>query len=195
MTWAGSWPEPEPWTIDTLSSLGMSARMIRLYSGTYRNMLGFARTTPSSISGTNCCGSLRNFLTPVPLWGAVSVWDTTGPLWLGGLRRWSGSTPGSRPRTSRRRRARRRRRNRASALRRTPRARAGRASPWSPRPSHGPSPTQRGRRGGGLPGRELLLERVHRGHERVEQRLVAHVGVAALLDAFDRRAQGGHDVG
>ena len=26
IVWAGSWPEPEPWMIDTLSSLGMSAR-------------------------------------------------------------------------------------------------------------------------------------------------------------------------
>ena len=34
ITCAGSWPEPEPWTIDTLSSRGASVRMIRLYSGT-----------------------------------------------------------------------------------------------------------------------------------------------------------------
>ena len=34
MTCAGSWPDPEPWMIDTLSWLGASARMIRLYSGT-----------------------------------------------------------------------------------------------------------------------------------------------------------------
>ena len=34
ITWAGSWPEPEPCTIETLSSRGASVRMIRLYSGT-----------------------------------------------------------------------------------------------------------------------------------------------------------------
>ena len=34
ITWAGSWPDPEPWTIETLSSRGASDRMIRLYSGT-----------------------------------------------------------------------------------------------------------------------------------------------------------------
>ena len=42
ITWAGSWPEPEPWMIDTLSSLGASARMIRLYSGTYLSLSGLA---------------------------------------------------------------------------------------------------------------------------------------------------------
>ena len=40
MTWAGSWPEPEPWMMETLSSRGASARMIRLYSGTYRSVSG-----------------------------------------------------------------------------------------------------------------------------------------------------------
>ena len=54
ITWAGSCPEPEPWTIDTLLSLGASARMIRLYSGTYFNVSGLARASPSSISGTKC---------------------------------------------------------------------------------------------------------------------------------------------
>jgi hypothetical protein len=34
MTCAGSCPDPEPWMIETLSSLGASARMMRLYSGT-----------------------------------------------------------------------------------------------------------------------------------------------------------------
>jgi hypothetical protein len=34
MTCAGSWPDPDPCTIETLSSRGASDRMIRLYSGT-----------------------------------------------------------------------------------------------------------------------------------------------------------------
>ena len=34
ITWAGSCPEPEPWTMLTLSLFGASERMIRLYSGT-----------------------------------------------------------------------------------------------------------------------------------------------------------------
>ena len=63
MTCAGSCPEPEPCTIETLSSRGASARMIRLYSGTYVSVSGLARAMPSSISGTNCFGSLTNFFT------------------------------------------------------------------------------------------------------------------------------------
>src|SRR4249919_383725 len=61
ITCAGSCPEPEPWTIETLSSLGASVRMIRLYSGTYFNVSGFARAIPLSISGTNSFGSFTNF--------------------------------------------------------------------------------------------------------------------------------------
>ena len=63
ITCAGSWPEPEPWTIETLSSLGASARMIRLYSGTYLSVSGLASAMPSSISGTKFLGSLTNFFT------------------------------------------------------------------------------------------------------------------------------------
>ena len=66
ITCAGSWPEPEPWTIDTLSSLGASVRMIRLYSGTYLSLPGLASAMPLSISGTNCCGSLTNFFISPP---------------------------------------------------------------------------------------------------------------------------------
>src|SRR5262249_42879936 len=47
------------------SSRGASARMIRLYSGTYRSLPGLASSMPVSISGTNCCGSLTNFFTVV----------------------------------------------------------------------------------------------------------------------------------
>ena len=67
ITWAGSWPEPDPCTIDTLFSFGASARMIRLYSGTYFSLPGLASWIPLSISGTNCCGSLTNFFTVSPL--------------------------------------------------------------------------------------------------------------------------------
>src|SRR5580658_3523452 len=63
ITWAGSCPDPEPWMIETLSSLGASARMMRLYSGTYRRVSGLARAMPLSISGTNWRGSLTNFFT------------------------------------------------------------------------------------------------------------------------------------
>ena len=64
ITCAGSCPEPEPCTIDTLSSRGASARMIRLYSGhVAATCPGFASSMPLSISGTNCCGSLTNFFT------------------------------------------------------------------------------------------------------------------------------------
>src|ERR1700742_86063 len=63
MTWAGSWPDPEPWITDTLSSRGASVRMIRLYSGTYLSVSGLARARPCSISGTKSLGSLTNFFT------------------------------------------------------------------------------------------------------------------------------------
>ncbi len=61
--------------IDTLSSLGMSARMIRLYSGTYFSLPGFAAAMPFSISGTNCCGSFTNLFT-WPLPGSAGRKDT-----------------------------------------------------------------------------------------------------------------------
>src|SRR5690349_11120145 len=66
ITCAGSWPDPEPCTIDTRSSLGASLRLIRLYSGTYSIVSGLASAMPSSISGTNCLGSLTNFFTLPP---------------------------------------------------------------------------------------------------------------------------------
>ena len=69
MTWAGSWPDPEPCTIETLSSRGAPARMMRLYSGTYVSVSGLARAMPSSISGTNRFGSLTNFFMTLPPWG------------------------------------------------------------------------------------------------------------------------------
>ena len=46
ITCAGSCPEPEPWMIETLLSLGASARMIRLYSGTYLSVSGLASAIP-----------------------------------------------------------------------------------------------------------------------------------------------------
>src|SRR6476620_6235627 len=61
MTCAGSWPEPDPWMIDTLFAFGASARMIRLNSGTYLTLPGLASSMPFNISGTNCFGSLTNF--------------------------------------------------------------------------------------------------------------------------------------
>src|ERR1700760_1231964 len=74
ITCAGSWPDPEPWITDTLSSRGASARMMRLYSGTYLSVSGVARARPCSSSGTKSCGSLTNFFT------ATSV----GYDWAGG---------------------------------------------------------------------------------------------------------------
>lgn len=38
--------------METLFSCGASARMIRLYSGTYFSVSGLARASPSSISAT-----------------------------------------------------------------------------------------------------------------------------------------------
>src|ERR1700761_2613571 len=79
ITCAGSWPDPEPWITDTLSSRGASVRMIRLYSGTYLSVSGLARASPWSISGTKSLGSLTNFFT------ATSVgYDCAGYGWAGG---------------------------------------------------------------------------------------------------------------
>ena len=62
ITWAGSWPEPEPWTIDTLSSLGASVRMIRLYSGTYLIVSGLARAMPLEHLGDEVLGVVDELL-------------------------------------------------------------------------------------------------------------------------------------
>src|ERR1700748_733179 len=78
ITCAGSWPDPEPWITDTLSSRGASARMIRLYSGTYLSVSGLARARPWSISGTKSLGSLTNFFTATSVgYDSVGVqaWD------------------------------------------------------------------------------------------------------------------------
>src|SRR5262245_20286731 len=75
MTCAGSWPDPEPWMIDTLSWRGASARMMRLWSGTYRRGFGLARARPSSISGTKFLGSLTNFFTGCSV---VFAWPVGG---------------------------------------------------------------------------------------------------------------------
>lgn len=52
ITCAGSCPEPDPCTRATLFFTGASARMIRLYSGTYFSVSGLASASPSSISAT-----------------------------------------------------------------------------------------------------------------------------------------------
>src|SRR6478736_2980770 len=187
ITCAGSWPDPEPCTIDTLSSRGASVRMIRLYSGTYLSLPGLASSMPKSISGTNCCGSLTNFFIAVPLlvdWFPAPLGlDRSGGFQLGpppcradglehhgdadraGVHGVAAAIAGVRRPPALGEHALRR----LGALAR----RDGRAF-------------QRGR--GALA--ERRLERVDRRDERVEQRLVAEVGVATLLDAVDRGAQG-----
>src|SRR4029079_4939424 len=82
MTCAGSCPDPEPWTIETLSSRGASVRMMRLCSGTYLSLPGLASSMPLSISGTNCCGSLTNFFTSAPLLGCDRAGLRSGPFQL-----------------------------------------------------------------------------------------------------------------
>src|ERR1700722_8848466 len=95
ITCAGSWPEPDPWMTETLSSRGASARMIRLYSGMYLSVSGLASAPPLSISGTNCLGSLTNFFTTVPPLVTVVVGHGVGLV--GGDHRLVRRTPGASP--------------------------------------------------------------------------------------------------
>src|SRR3954454_24594122 len=182
MTWAGSCPDPEPWMIETLSSRGASARMMRLYSGTYLSLPGLASSTPLSISGTNCWGSLTNFFTTSPLVVCAAARARSGPFQFRLL-------PGPAYGLEHHRDADGARINRVA----TPLARVGRA------PALGEHALRRLRRLAGSGGRarqrvwralsECRLELVDRGYERVQQRLVPEVAVPALLDAFDGRSQ------
>src|ERR1700691_4662879 len=97
ITWAGSWPEPEPWITDTLSSRGASVRMIRLYSGTYLSVSGLARASPWSISGTKSLGSLTNFFTATSVGYDCAGYGWAGVQASGGL---IGSGSGGRPATA-----------------------------------------------------------------------------------------------
>src|SRR4051812_45072370 len=169
ITWAGSWPDPEPCTIDTLSSRGASLRMMRLYSGTYFSVSGFASAMPSSISGTYCWGSLTNFFIPRSPSSLPLGTDALGEHGQGHGAGVDGSP---------------------AAL-----AGVGGAAPLRDHVDGGVGgfPGRGcggGERGGGLGARlQLLLERVGERRERVEQGLVAEVGLAARLDALDRRAE------
>src|SRR5580704_288342 len=181
MTWAGSCPDPDPWMIDTLSSLGASVRMMRLYSGTYLRVSGLASAMPLSISGTNCWGSLTNFFIchylrfcgPVvsvpPLIGKCFEHHCDGDC---------------------------------ASVERADAALAGIAGP-SPHGLHGPGglgPFARGVSGRPKRGYRVvaqadpLLERVDGRHDRIEQGLVANVGAAASLDAVGRSAKHRHDL-
>src|ERR1700689_3895959 len=172
MTWAGSWPDPDPWMTETLSSGGASVRMMRLYSGTYLSVSGLARAMPFSISGTNCRGSLTNFFMALSR-GGSGLTDALGPL-VGQRLKHHGDSDGSRVQG-------------ADA----PLARV--ASP----PAHGlHGPCRlgvlpcRGRRrpqgrGGVVPRADLLLDGADGGDQRVEQRLVTDIGLPARLDALD----------
>src|SRR5262245_25716941 len=180
ITCAGSWPEPEPWMIETLFAFGASARMTRLYSGTYLMVSGLASAIPLSISGTKSLGSLTNFFTSALL--AVVVGrdaPSAGPLpgevlehdrdpdrpGVGAADAALAGVGG--PAALREHRARR--------ICRLPGRRRG-----------------GGQRGGRVvAGGQALLEGVGGGHERVEQRLVAHVRLPALLHPLDRRAEHG----
>src|SRR5690606_22420090 len=67
MTWAGSWPEPEPCTIETLSAAGRSFRLISWNSGIASSSSGLAAITPAMNSGTKFSGLLTNFFMDCPL--------------------------------------------------------------------------------------------------------------------------------
>src|ERR1017187_1928129 len=166
---------------ETLSSRGASVRMIRLYSGTYLSVSGLARAMPLSISGTNCRGSLTNFFTPLPP-GRLGLGRALRPQ-LGKCLEHHGDGHGAR-------------------VQRADAALPGIAGPPT-HGLHGPcrlGPLARGDRrrpqdrGRVVPHADLLLDRVDRGDERVEQRLVADVGVPARLDTLDGGPQQGDDL-
>src|ERR1700722_9513403 len=177
ITCAGSWPEPDPWMTETLSSRGASARMIRLYSGMYLSVSGLASAMPLSISGTNCLGSLTNFFTTCLRWSRFAVHGSyrgVRCLLVGGALRprvgerleHDGDGHGTRVEGADR-----------------PLAGVGGPAALGEHAAGGfrlLAGDQRGgleRRRGRLAAPGLLLERVHRGHQGVEQGLVAHVGL------------------
>src|ERR1700685_2418406 len=179
ITWADPCPDPDPWMIDTLSSLGASTRMIRLYSGTYLSVSGLARAMPLSISGTKSRGLLTNFFTVLPpgISQESGLSHALRPL-IG--ERFQNHGDGDGPRVQG--------------------ADAPLAGVTGP-PPHG---LHRPRRLGPLPpapgrppqraarlvaGADALLDDVDRGHQRVKQRLVAHVRPAASLGPLYRRPQ------
>src|SRR5580700_201120 len=176
MTWAGSWPDPDPWMTETLSSLGASARMIRLYSGTYLSVSGLASAMPLSISGTNWRGSLTNFFICHSL--RILRAGRAALPFVG--QRLEHHCDGDR-----------------ASVERADAPLAGVAGP----PAHGlhgpgclgPLPGRAGRGAQdvcrGMPKPNLLLDRVDGRYQRVQQRLVADIGAAAGLDAPDGRPQ------
>src|ERR1022692_113897 len=193
ITWAGSWPEPDPWITETLSSLGASVRMIRLYSGTYLSVSGFASAMPLSISGTNCRGSLTNFFTPLPPGRART--EPGGTSEQGADWYWLGLGRTLRPVISEC--LEHHGDSDGSGIQGADAAFAGIAGPAAQglhRPRCLGSLTRSDRRGPQCRSRvgtdaDLLLDRVGGRHDRVEQRLVADVGTAACLDAVGRRSE------
>src|SRR5690554_2413180 len=61
ITCAGSWPEPEPWTIETLPFWAPPLRVIIWNSALKSSRSGLARAMPFMNSGTKFAGSLTNF--------------------------------------------------------------------------------------------------------------------------------------
>src|ERR1700685_42867 len=177
ITCAGSWPDPEPWITETLSSRGASVRMIRLYSGTYFRVPGWASAIPLSISGTNCCGSLTNFFMAILHQGGSGPGREVRPL-VGKCLEDHGDGDGS-------------------GVERADAALARVAGP----PAHGlhgarrlgmlpGGDSSRAQRGGRIgAGGDLLLDGVDGRDERIEQRLVADIGPAAGPDPLDGGAQ------
>ena len=61
ITCAGSWPEPEPCTTETLELSGPLLRVIIWNSSLNESRSGLAIAMPFMNSGTNWAGSLTNF--------------------------------------------------------------------------------------------------------------------------------------
>src|ERR1700722_11022830 len=172
--------------IETLLSWGASACMIRLYSGMYVSVSGLASAMPWSISGTKFLGSLTNFFT-----FAASI----------GCRRSRSRLVVSRGRRAIRPPLRERLEHDGdgdgAGVQGADAALAGvrGAAALGDHLGGGLGPVARGDRrrpqhlGRRVPGLDLLLEDVHGRLERVEQGLVAEVGLAARLDPGDRRPQ------
>src|SRR5690606_10792642 len=193
MTWAGSWPEPEPCTIETLSAAGRSFRLISWNSGIASSSSGLAAITPAMNSGTKFSGLLTNFFMDCPL----VLYSVSGVLAVefGRLGRpfhteivapvLQDGGNGDNARIGRIRAARAHLAGaaamgdeRACAIDRLVRGLGGGAQ-------HRPGIARCG----------MLLEHLMHRDQRVDQRLVAELGAAAGHDAFDRTAQHVGEVG
>src|SRR5690606_18532881 len=188
MTCAGSWPEPEPWTIETLPFWAPPLRVIIWNSALKSSRSGLASAMPFMNSGTNLAGSLTNFFIGSVLSGGMKSGSGFGDSGnVRGARDAGGLAPVVQDRGD-------------GDDARIGRVRAALADLAGAAAVGDEGARVVDRLLGGIGGiaqrgadlaaaRGMLLERLVHRNQRVEQRLVPELGAAAGLDALDGRAE------